>query len=278
MLNSLHSFGVHTQGTASCVITLGVNGSTPAEHPESFYQDYSPGIERIRQGLERTAFNGDFLAWDQAYPDGSPTHAESPFAFKPFCFVEAQSRGYQLVLWLDAGVDIKKPVGPLMEIIRSRGYLLLRETHSLGEYCKDEALTSLGITREQSFTIPSCRSSVLGLNLKSLLARDFLRQWKELSEDGVTFRGPKWSGRFGYPRTASDHPQVKGHRHDQTAASAVAHRLGMHHFEPLDFFDRFFRLDRGFVRRYSNESPDRKLVDRLRTGARMARRILKKVV
>jgi len=57
------------------------------------FQDFLRGLDRIRRRLGETDFTGDFLSWDQEYPAGSPRHEEARFAFKPFCFLEAD-RGY----------------------------------------------------------------------------------------------------------------------------------------------------------------------------------------
>jgi hypothetical protein len=76
-----------------------------------------------------------------------------------------------------------------------------------------------------------------------------LQQWKERARDGVTFPGPKWSGVFGWPRTASQDPRVKGHRYDQTAASVIALKLGMDQWKSKSLFYEFFECERSFVRR-----------------------------
>jgi hypothetical protein len=254
----------------TCVITLGVNGRTPSDHPDAIFQDYSRGTARIRRGLRQVNYCGAFLAWDQRYPDGSPTEEQAHCAFKPFCFAEALAQGYRFVLWLDAGVRIRRTLDPLFESIQRRGYLLFPEMHSTGEYCKDDALAPLGITREESFAIPSCRAAVVGLDLGSPTPLEFLRRWKERAADGITFPGPKWSGAYGWPLKASLDPRVKGHRHDQTAASVIAHQLGMNEWESRERFDWFFQSDPGFVRRYRGEPKHRALLDTLRSGRRIA--------
>src|SRR5262249_5890303 len=135
-------------------------------------------------------------------------------------------QGHRWVLWVDAGLRIRRSLDPLFASIRSRGYLFFPESHSVGEFCKDDALSTLGITREESFAIPSCWAAVVGLDLGSPRGAEFLRQWKERAADGVSFPGPKWSGVNGWPHLASPDPRVRGHRHDQTAASVIAHQLG----------------------------------------------------
>lgn len=258
----------------TCVISLGVNSRTPPGHPDATYQDYSRGIARIRDGLRRAGYQGEFLAWDQEYPDGSPTQQEAHYAFKPFCFAAAQTQGHRLVLWLDSGIRIRRSLDPLFESIQRKSYLFFPAQHSVGEFCKDDALAPLGITREESFLIPSCWAAAMGLDLESPKAVDFLRQWKERAADGVTFPGPKWSGVKGWPRKASGDPRVKGHRHDQTAASVIAHQLGMNDWESLELFDRYLETDPGFVRQYRGEPRHRAMMDTVRSARRSLRRIL----
>jgi hypothetical protein len=231
-----------------CVISLGINSPSPPGHPKISIQDYSGGITRMKEDLIKFNFQGDFIAWIQHYPENSPPHEESPWGFKPFCFQEAHRLGYQYILWLDASIRIKQPLEPLFELISKDGYLMFQESHSVGEYCKDEALETLKITREESFELPCCRSGVLGLNLSDLKSGDFLQQWKEKATDGITFPGPKWSGVRGWPKVASQDPRVKGHRHDQTAASVIALRLGMNQWKSADCFQKFFSNERETIR------------------------------
>ncbi len=233
----------------TCVITLGINGPAPADHPKPVFQDYPLGIARIRQRLETLGFSGAFLAWDSEYPAGSPSFLEAPYAFKPYCFEEARAAGFDVALWLDSSIKIKRPIDTLFELIKQHGYLMFANDHSVGEYCKDSALMTLGIRREESFTMPSCSASVIGLDLSNPRTLNFLDLWRNFANDGVTFVGPKWSGIGTWPRTASSDPRVKGHRFDQLAASVLALRLGMDQWQPNEFFGEYFENDRMYVRR-----------------------------
>jgi len=237
-----------------CVISLGINGPPPPGHPKVLFQDFSRGIQRIKEALTKCHFKGEFISWEDLYPGGSPTHQQVPFAFKPFCFYEALKRGYQLILWMDSSIIIKQPLEPLFEMIERDGYLIFQEDHSVGQYCKDDALEPLGITREESFTMPSCSAGVIGLNLADPRSMEFLRQWKERACDGISFSGPKWSGVRGWPRTASQDPRVNGHRHDQTAASVIALKLGMDRWQSKKLFHEFFENDRVFVRNFQGRT------------------------
>jgi hypothetical protein len=237
-----------------CVISLGINSPPPSNHPNVLFQDFPRGIRRIKEKLRKYHFTGEFIAWEKDYPEGSPTHQQVPAAFKPFCFYEALKQGYQLILWMDASIIVKQPIERLFEMIEKDGYLIFQEDHSIGQFCKDDALEPLGITREESFAMPSCWSSVIGLDLIDQRSMEFLRQWKERACDGITFPGPKWSGVRGWPRTASQDPRVDGHRYDQTAASVIALKLGMDRWKTKEQFHEFFEDDRVFVRKLQERS------------------------
>lgn len=232
-----------------CCISLGVNSDSPVNHPKPVFQDFSKGLRRIRESLDYVGFKGDFLAWDQSYPAGCPRQDQAHGAFKPFCFHEAFCNGYDLVLWMDASIKIIAPLEPIFKFIEQDGYLIFREDHSLGEFCKDEALATLGLERDSSFGMPSCWSCVLGLR-NSGASRIFLEEWLDKAKDGTTFAGPKWSGLLGWPRTASKDPRVKGHRHDQTAASALALKHGLNKWKSKLFFYQFFQNERNLFRQY----------------------------
>jgi hypothetical protein len=245
----VHEGPAPTKGSGKhCVITVGINVPIPPGHPHAPPRDFSRGILRLKRDLARVKFTGGFVFWDQQYPTDSPSHHEVPFAFKPFAFCEARSMGYKLVLWLDATMQIKRSIEPLFDFIEHDGYLIFRENHTVGEYCKDDALAPLKITREDSFRLLSCWACAVGLNLNDPRSIEFLRQWLERATDGITFPGPKWSGVRGWPATASQDPRVKGHRHDQTAASVIALKLGMNNWKSNQVFDTFLKNDRAFVR------------------------------
>jgi hypothetical protein len=234
---------------SACVITLGINGPIPHDHPNVTFQDFPAGIARIRADLQRHGFTGSIIAWEKDFPIGSPTEQQAHGAFKPFCFYDAAKAGHNLVLWFDASIRVKQRIEPLFEIIREKGYLICQEKNTVGEYCTDAALKTLAVTREEVFQMQSCRSGVLGLNLSNQRSAEFLRQWRDRALDGITFPGPKWSGVLGWPRTASDDPRVKGHRCDQTAASVIALKLGMNEWMDEEGFSAYFDVDRQSVRR-----------------------------
>jgi hypothetical protein len=176
------------------------------------------------------------------------TCKDVPFAFKPYCMKYAMDLGYTKLLWLDSSIVCKTDLADIFEIISARGYLFASEIHSVGEFCSDAALKTLDISRELAFTLPSCAAAVIGLDLRQPRSQEFLNSWLALANDGITFHGPKWSGVYGWPRTVSANPAVKGHRHDQTAASVIACRLGMSDWLSYSEYTSLFLNDRFSVR------------------------------
>ena len=189
---------------------------------------YGEMADRLKSAME--AQGEKVLMWRDQFPEGSPPQDETPYAFKPFALAEA-SIGFSALLWCDASVVPLRSLVPLWELIETQGYwfsanIPYGETGrawTCGEWTCDSALEPLSITREQAFQIPHIIGTAFGLDLRHAIAREFLAEYLRLARDGTAFRGP-WNN-AGF--RASQDPRVLGHRHDQTAASVIAWRLGM---------------------------------------------------
>jgi hypothetical protein len=185
---------------------------------------YPLGQLRLIDSLVKNGFNDEILRWtNDSYPIGSPSHRDIPYAFKIWAFEEAFNRGNDLVLWLDASMYAIRPLDLVFDEIEKEGHLIFENTHCIGEWCSDRALDTLKITREESFAMPSQLGGIIGLSATNPRSMEFLKQWKQLAIDGVTFHGD-WKNDHG--QVSSD-LRVRGHRHDQTAASVISSRLGM---------------------------------------------------
>ena len=223
------------------------------------YNRMERGLDFIREDLQKSDFSGDYIPYRQRLPFGSPTHADAPFAFKPFCLQECIESGYTSILWLDSSIRIHGRIDALFDFIEADGYLIFREFNqmsTLGEYCADGALNALGLTRDCSFSIPICWGAAIGIDINSLLGVEFQREWLRHAKERTAFTGPKWSGVYGWPATASTDRRVHGHRWDQTVASVLAWRLGMRNWQERAVFDRYLKNDRLAVRRYSEWKDD----------------------
>ena len=221
------SIGHPGQRTKRCVISLGVGKRT-----------FSDCLLRLEESLRRVGFQGDYLSWSDNLPGGCPEHFDVPFGFKSYCFLAAKKLGYEQILWIDSACVAIRSLDGIFKQIQDHGYILFNNNYgqTMGQWSSDEALAHNGIGREEALNIPEIPCSTLGLSMQSEQGLQFLAGWHQILSDGVTARGTSkkietWDdyASIAWNRNSfiSADPRVLGHRHDQTAAGIVAHRLGM---------------------------------------------------
>jgi hypothetical protein len=221
---------------SKCIVSFGKN------------YNFERGIQRLKSQIENMV-NVPFYGFTE-YPEGCPTHEVSPFAFKFFCIQECIKKGHSEILWLDSSVVIKTDLQDVFDFIKKHGYFFIKNWHSVGQYCHDKALKTLQISREKSFNIPSLQGTNFGVNIKNDASKIFLEQLISLSTDGITFPGPYANDN----NEASLHPQVSGHRHEQTAMSVVALRQGLNMWFPNEH--KWFIHDRDYVKNIASTVVD----------------------
>ncbi len=172
--------------------------------------------------------------WRDALPAGSPAHAEVPYGFKAWALRDAALK-FDRLLWLDACMIAgPRPLADLWEKIERDGYYLCKNGWKNSEWTNLAALPLLGVTAAENETIQHCVAGVIGLDLRHEIARKFLDEYFRLANTKV-FCGP-WTGPVGVR-----------HRHDQTAASVIAWRLGMQLSDPPEWFSYFPGTDKTCV-------------------------------
>ncbi|MBP1687535.1 MAG: hypothetical protein H6Q33_3678 [Deltaproteobacteria bacterium] len=202
------------------------------------HKRYPEALVRLRESVLRSGFTGEFLCWPPGVlPDGCPPHLDTPFAFKPYGFHEACRRGKDLVLWLDASCVVVRKLDRLFQTIADEGHVLFRNgDFALGEWASDQALGHFEVSREHAMSMHEVNAAALGLNMKNQTAVDFLEQWYRAAKQGLPFRGVRdalgtWEDyaaiKWNRGNKVSADPRVRGHRHDQTVAGLLAHKLGM---------------------------------------------------
>lgn len=175
-----------------------VNFSTP---------NYARGQNRLKQSL-----NGHKVLMIDSYEAiGSPTHQQSPYEFKTWA-IESALELDDIVLWLDASMYVVGSLDRIETTIREDGHYMEECGHWLGSWCNQHTREYFNLT-QQELAVPNgmfmFSAGMLGLNKKNERAMEFLRQWKASAIAGC-FRG-SWLD----------------HRHDMTAGSVIAQRLGM---------------------------------------------------
>ena len=185
---------------------------------------FARGQARLKESFLSHGYDGDFLLYDDTSEFDCPPHNEMPYAFKPYMFQKAIDMGYQQIIWCDAAIFLAndKSLGRIYRQLDTNGYMLVLNGWNTGQWCSDAALPLLGITREESFKIPHIMANAMAFDVSSDRSKEFLRQYYEHAKDG-SFRGA-WTNE---KNQVSNDPRVMGHRHDQTAGSVIAWRLGM---------------------------------------------------
>src|SRR5688572_9868541 len=173
-------------------------------------KEYRKGQNRLAASLHRQGAKAILL--DDYKAIGSPTHKESPYEFKVHAIREAFNHD-DIVLWCDSSMYLVGDLSLIEALIKRDGYFAEEAGHYVGRWTNQHTRNYFQLTEEEAHQGPGgitmFSAGLLGLNLKSELAMQFLYEWEASAKAGC-FRGD-WSD----------------HRHDMTAASIIATRLGM---------------------------------------------------
>lgn len=194
-----------------CVVSVGIG------------KWYPKGIDRLSKALDEVGWKGGRLLYKNEYPPECPPVSTHCYSMKPFALKEA-SKKYRYLVWVDAAAWPIAPVDPVFEKISEDGYLFFFNGYPVGEWCRDSALPKLGLTRDESFEIHEIAGSFYGLDMAYEPSKIFLDQFVSYGKESDLFADDPRKNDKGQ---CSSDPRVHGHRHDQTVASVIIHRLGM---------------------------------------------------
>ena len=190
---------------------------------------YVPLQRRLLDSLR----GADVLSWTDAWPPKSPSHAETPYAFKLHALAEARRRGATAALWLDAPVVAHGRPEAVFDRIERDGHLFVTSGERLGTWIGDAALEALGLSRDEALELPLLNGTFIGLDLRR---GAWLDEMLEAAAAGL-LNGPYFTehapaeARARKPGKsigeASRDPRCWGHRHDEAIGSALAARKGM---------------------------------------------------
>lgn len=166
-----------------------------------------------------------FLSWTSTEEVGSPSHSARPYAFKAFAMKLAEKSGFRQILWADACIVLgPSPLERIWEQARENGVWLSRNGYRNSEWTANSAYPALGVSFEENYQIEHVVATTFAVDLDHPVGRKFLDEYFRLASETDAFCGP-WTGGIGVQ-----------HRHDQTAASVIAWRLGVSLTNPPDFF------------------------------------------
>lgn len=169
-------------------------------------------------------FSGKLILINDYNKIGSPSHAENPYAFKVYCMEYAYSLGYDTVLYLDSSLYPVKNCDAAFDYIEQNGHLMQHAGHMWRTWCNNKAMDYFKPTDDEIQNQTLYSAGFTGLDFTNDRSVRFFNAWKQSMLDGV------FKGVWAKKHRASDFtscPHSEGHRHDMTAASIIATRLGM---------------------------------------------------
>lgn len=181
------------------------------------------GQERLRLSLEQENFQGSIVLFHEKNLL-CPSHKQTPYAFKLYALKEAQKRGHDLLLWVDASFWAIKNLESLTKIICEKKIVVQNSGYPLGQWCDDNCLNHMKLDREESFRITMFSGGLMGFDLTDSKAKRFFDMFFSYAKDGKCFRGA-WRKNRG--EFVSNDVRVKGHRHDMTVGSILMYREGI---------------------------------------------------
>lgn len=183
---------------------------------------FPQGQKRLIESLKTHGFTGDILALNQDNLK-CPSHSDIPYAFKLYALKEAQRRGYEVLLWVDASFWAIKPLNELFELIQKQKIILQSSDCFLGQWSSDASLEKLKIDRESVMKTLMFSGGLMGLDLRAPIAREFLNKFFEYAREGDCFKG-SWTNR---KQEVSKDSRVRGHRHDMVVGTVLAQRMNI---------------------------------------------------
>lgn len=171
---------------------------------------YLKGQHRLALSLYKAGAKA--LLFDKFHDIGSPSHQQSPYEFKLHAIRKAFEQD-DVVLWCDASMWLVGDLSKIEEIIKKDGYFFSEAGHYTARWTNKHARDYFNLTEQESVQGPGgmtmMSAGLIGFNLKSELAMQFLYEWEQSAKAGC-FIGSH-----------------EDHRHDQSCASIIAQRLGM---------------------------------------------------
>lgn len=219
---------------------------------------YQRGMARLQEALRVHGSGCEAWMWSKELPSWKP-HEAVPYAFKAHALMHAAiddspTGPADLLLWADACILPIRDMEPLWKRIEEQGYWFCNNGYSNAEWTADSAYPDLFPgewihdvkgTQQKNRAIPHVVATTFGLNIRDPRGAAFLQEYFRLASTTRAFCGPwgntAWTEKDGSkpysdPRNSRyglcGPADVRGHRHDQTAASVIAWRLGMELTDP----------------------------------------------
>lgn len=152
----------------------------------SLNRSYPKGLHRLIKLITASDFRGHILYYIGGWPDlegGSLRIAHVPYTFKVAALREAQRLGFKRLFWLDASIKPYVSLNTLFEMIQDQGFFAPANNHMISPFMNPDAGQFFGISYIKTFSILSCQSGMVGLDLTQPVGSEILKRWYNASFD-----------------------------------------------------------------------------------------------
>jgi hypothetical protein len=177
---------------------------------------------QLRRTVEATQPNADVFTFHSFEDIGSPTHKQSPYAFKVYAIQNVRNMGYKTIVWCDSVCRLKKPITDILPKLKEIGVYLQADGWPVGTWANDRALEYFGVTRDDAMKIEAIYACIIMFDFTHPTTNEFFRRWKKAADDGIFYGHWVNDG-----KTESQDERCRGHRHDQTCAELISYQLGI---------------------------------------------------
>ena len=176
----------------NCVVSF--TSFTQSERTNEIDNTRYLASQKIVKSLEETGFNGYFYLITGGFPN--PTgremkYAGVPYAFKVFAMLEAQKKGFDKVIWVDAVCEAVNSPQPLFEILYEHDAIVssINQDNNFEVMAFEKTVQLLiEITGTViNFDTYYVSTTVFGFNLDSPIIQKFIQEYYEMVELGWPF-------------------------------------------------------------------------------------------
>lgn len=202
---------------------------------------YRAGQRRLAQHVKQQGI--EFCPYEALPPGCLHTHTDRPYAFKPFCVLDAAAKtGRTLVLWMDSSAVPHANLQPIFDVMEKHGAFI---SANFGWRCEQwttpQQWAILGLDRKKYGVFEHCSAAVCGFDLEHPVGKSLLDEWAHYANHTLAFVGPR--------EINPPVDQCLGTRWDQTVLSLLAHKRGIP-FQHNDRFVTYGKDSSGIVRLY----------------------------
>jgi hypothetical protein len=192
---------------------------------------YTKNLNRLKE--ECLEFGVPLLYFTDYKELNCPTHQALNYGFKTYAIQRALDLGYTKIVWIDSAVYPIVPIDAFIQHVENNA-LTFFDNHGLplGAWCSDACLSYFNINREDAFNIQQTMGCLFGLNFEREEAHAFFNEYQHACLLPTIANG-SWI--YSNPNLSGD-IRIKGHRHDQSIASCILHKMNYNYLNPMQTF------------------------------------------